>query len=191
MENIVPQVEEVNIFGRDQLPWCDATFKATKYKPWLNEDDSKDVLFVSVHGYGARSLMGHGAFYPGSGRTRVPEVGGTGANGVSQAASETAESATAAEGGESGASSSNNQPPALVLDVGMHLIDPTESIPGENRVEWRKTMRDVVLPRVARFKPDLILISAGFDAHKKDCINMGYIGKSPSPWMMHDTMLFH
>ena len=65
VENIVPQVEEVNLFGREQLPWCDATFKATKYKPWLNEDDSKDVLFVSVHGYGARNLMGQGAFYPG------------------------------------------------------------------------------------------------------------------------------
>lgn len=65
MENIVPQVEEVNLFGREQLPWCDATFKATKYKPWLNEDDSKDVLFVSVHGFGARNLMGQGAFYPG------------------------------------------------------------------------------------------------------------------------------
>ena len=27
-----------------------------------------------------------------------------------------------------------------------------------------------------RFKPDLILISAGFDAHKKDDINHRYIG---------------
>jgi len=27
------------------------------------------------------------------------------------------------------------------------------------------------LPAVARFKPDIIFISAGFDAHKKDDIN--------------------
>lgn len=29
---------------------------------------------------------------------------------------------------------------------------------------------------MARFKPDFILVSAGFDAHKKDDINCHYIG---------------
>jgi acetoin utilization deacetylase AcuC-like enzyme len=33
-----------------------------------------------------------------------------------------------------------------------------------------------VLPALVKFDPDLILISAGFDAHKKDVINFGYIG---------------
>jgi acetoin utilization deacetylase AcuC-like enzyme len=33
-----------------------------------------------------------------------------------------------------------------------------------------------VLPALVAFNPDLILISAGFDAHKKDVINFGYIG---------------
>ncbi len=29
---------------------------------------------------------------------------------------------------------------------------------------------------MVRFKPDLILVSAGFDAHRKDDINYAYIG---------------
>lgn len=33
-----------------------------------------------------------------------------------------------------------------------------------------------ILPALVKFKPDLILISAGFDAHKKDDINFRYIG---------------
>ena len=33
-----------------------------------------------------------------------------------------------------------------------------------------------ILPAVVRFKPDLILVSAGFDAHRKDEINYAYIG---------------
>ena len=32
------------------------------------------------------------------------------------------------------------------------------------------------MPAVVRFKPDLILVSAGFDAHRKDDINYAYIG---------------
>ena len=33
-----------------------------------------------------------------------------------------------------------------------------------------------IMPAVVRFKPDLILVSAGFDAHRKDEINYAYIG---------------
>jgi hypothetical protein len=33
--------------------------------------------------------------------------------------------------------------------------------------------RDEIFPRLMTFKPDLIFISAGFDAHKKDTINSG------------------
>jgi acetoin utilization deacetylase AcuC-like enzyme len=33
-----------------------------------------------------------------------------------------------------------------------------------------------VLPALVHFNPDLILVSAGFDAHKKDTINFHYIG---------------
>ena len=35
--------------------------------------------------------------------------------------------------------------------------------------------RDEIFPRLMTFQPDMIFISAGFDAHKKDTINAGYI----------------
>ena len=43
-----------------------------------------------------------------------------------------------------------------------------------SRQEWRHSWRDVVLPRLRAFHPDLIIISAGFDAHAKDSINGGF-----------------
>ncbi len=42
---------------------------------------------------------------------------------------------------------------------------------------WRRAWRDKILPAVADFKPDIIIVSAGFDAHRKDFMNSGYIGK--------------
>ena len=41
---------------------------------------------------------------------------------------------------------------------------------------WRRAWRDKVLPALARFEPDFIFISAGFDAHRKDHLNHRYIG---------------
>jgi acetoin utilization deacetylase AcuC-like enzyme len=41
---------------------------------------------------------------------------------------------------------------------------------------WRRAWRDKVLPAVAAHKPDLILVSAGFDAHRKDGINHRFVG---------------
>ncbi len=40
--------------------------------------------------------------------------------------------------------------------------------PMAGSVEFRRAFSDVVLPQLAKFQPDLILISAGFDAHEKD-----------------------
>lgn len=57
-------------FGEVQTP---------RYKPWYDKEDASNVLFVSVHGYGPRErrlahLMPQAAFYPGTGRTVIPEV---------------------------------------------------------------------------------------------------------------------
>lgn len=41
---------------------------------------------------------------------------------------------------------------------------------------WRRAWRDKILPALVRFQPDLIFISAGFDAHRKDSINNRFIG---------------
>lgn len=43
--------------------------------------------------------------------------------------------------------------------------------PGAHVPMWKRAWRDKILPAIARFKPDIIFISAGFDAHRKDDIN--------------------
>lgn len=60
----------------------------------------------------------------------------------------------------------------LILDVGVRLPEVNNAM---YRSEWRNYFRDDIFPRLSAFQPDLILISAGFDAHKKDMINGGYI----------------
>ncbi len=44
------------------------------------------------------------------------------------------------------------------------------------RRAWRAIMSMVVLPRLRSFQPDLIVVSAGFDAHRADSLNLGYLG---------------
>ena len=55
------------------------------------------------------------------------------------------------------------------------LPESTETTAGEYRHQWRNYFRDEIFPRLMALKPDMIFISAGFDAHKKDVINSGYI----------------
>lgn len=253
------------------------------YKPWHSEQDSNNVMFVSVHGYGPRErglehMLPMAAFYPGTGRTVIPEVplakGGNGAAAEASAArgegsvpvavedaeqptrvSETMDLGDEAhrerggqrdddqaeeegdddsdgsyeddkdqEDGESellralqaGAAQISSgdgvhrrvletrrmystfaQPastaavdpqkphdiPALILDIGVSL--PDGSSDGEDRgkvldelhyrIQWRRYFREQIFPRLVDFAPDMIFISAGFDAHKKDGINGGYI----------------
>ena len=40
--------------------------------------------------------------------------------------------------------------------------------PGEGAPEFREAFRELILPAIETFAPDLILISAGFDAHRRD-----------------------
>ena len=40
--------------------------------------------------------------------------------------------------------------------------------PGSGSTEFRAAMSDIILPALATFRPDFILISAGFDAHHED-----------------------
>lgn len=48
--------------------------------------------------------------------------------------------------------------------------------PGVKANLWRRSWRDKILPAVVNFAPDLILVSAGFDAHRKDDINFHFVG---------------
>jgi acetoin utilization deacetylase AcuC-like enzyme len=40
--------------------------------------------------------------------------------------------------------------------------------PGDGTADFREAMRERILPAIRAFAPDLILISAGFDAHRRD-----------------------
>lgn len=59
---------------------------------------------------------------------------------------------------------------------GPRIINVGIKGPKSERALWKRAWRDKILPAVANHKPDLILISAGFDAHAKDDMNSGYIG---------------
>jgi acetoin utilization deacetylase AcuC-like enzyme len=59
------------------------------------------------------------------------------------------------------------QPPK-VLNVGLDA--------SADRMAWRDAMIRVVLPKLSAFHPNIILVSAGFDAHVKDEMNHGYLG---------------
>lgn len=54
---------------------------------------------------------------------------------------------------------------------GPRLIEVGISGPGAHPALWRRAWRDKILPALVNFNPDIIMVSAGFDAHRKDVIN--------------------
>lgn len=64
----------------------------------------------------------------------------------------------------------------LILNVGLGVNhDGGSASASVSRLKWRSALRDRVLPALRAFDPDLIFLSAGFDAHKKERVNWGYI----------------
>ena len=68
-----------------------------------------------------------------------------------------------------------NRVDPLILDIGVPLPESEDVSNAEYRHMWRNYFRDRIFPHLVEFRPDFIFISAGFDAHKKDGINSGYI----------------
>ena len=62
-----------------------------------------------------------------------------------------------------------------IINCGLELPKASD-ISGMQRVDMRDAYRKRVLPKLMEFKPDMIFISAGFDAHRKDSMNFGYVG---------------
>ena len=62
-----------------------------------------------------------------------------------------------------------------IINCGLGL-PARDAVPGMQRLELRDTYRKKILPRLREFDPDIIFISAGFDAHRKDTMNFGYVG---------------
>jgi hypothetical protein len=89
--------------------------------------------------------------------------------------------------------------PPLILDIGVPLPGRSAADAGgadrgkileelSYRIQWRRYFREEIFPRLLEFGPDMIFISAGFDAHKKDTINGGYIALVSEPtasWPSH------
>jgi len=62
-----------------------------------------------------------------------------------------------------------------IIDIGLQLPDQADTH-GMQRVDLRDAYRKTILPYLMKFKPEVIFISAGFDAHKRDTMNFGYVG---------------
>lgn len=168
-------------------PWSEGTQIFPTYKPWRDMDDPENIFFASVQGFGPK-MPGMEAFvYPGSGATRdsrenggEQETNGTGDDDDAIAIHNnstiptTTTTYTIDEDPDKEFTTKDdeeNPPPDAprVIDVGIPGFGPRASL-------WRRAWRDKILPALVKFNPDMIFISAGFDAHKKDEINFSYIG---------------
>ena len=147
-------------------PYIEGSITVPTYRPWLDETDHDEVFFASVHGYG----RGRGfSFYPGSGPTDDNR------NPAGEEMLPTEEHAAWDEEGiiedpmtvaQARQESSATGALPWVVDIGME----GKGKKSERGAAWRRVWRGKTLPAIAAFKPDLIIISAGFDAHAKDDI---------------------
>ena len=169
-----------------RTPFAVGALHTAGYKPWLDETDIDDVFFASTHGYGPRDRqpfyqMGGpvqgGWFYPASGetfRSRSLDGGGGGGSGKPEVPPlhDFLLSQTWTRLGED---YRNNC--CKIIDVGLSLPARDDTYGhGRQRLELRDAYRLNVLPALVEFDPDIIFISAGFDAHRRDTMNFGYVG---------------
>jgi acetoin utilization deacetylase AcuC-like enzyme len=170
IRSLLPQIEK----GMIRTPFATGEISTSSYRPWLDETDIQDVFFASTHGYGNRGFDQPGWFYPGSGKTHFSDAVTKPAFVETPNTAEFILSQTWARMGEESIMNC-----CKVINVGLDLPEPDVDIQSRNmkqRLELRDTYRKVILPRLHEFDPDLIFISAGFDAHRKDTMNFGYVG---------------
>ncbi|MDB5589907.1 histone deacetylase family protein [Enterovirga sp.] len=60
--------------------------------------------------------------------------------------------------------------------------------PGQGGVEFREAMTAKILPRIEAFGPDLVVISAGFDAHKSDPLGSLRFEADDFAWATRELM---
>eukprot|EP01036_Dinobryon_divergens_P026879 gene26878-35572_t len=143
-EEIVRNLSPRHVFL--PLPSSWAPVRKECYFPWLNEQDKDEVLFASIH------LFAESSFYPCSGEERD-------------------------------SASRLDEPDANIINIG---LTPVGDRPWDPKVraklmhsqreesckiaaqEFRSKVSALLLPRLKSFRPDLIFISAGFDAHVDD-----------------------
>lgn len=181
-------------------PYGKGTQTFPVYKPWCDETDRDNVFFASVQGYGPKGY-GIGAFvYPGSGATcdtkqlskhvdaEIDELNGSGDDGTSGdgkgVMSRGGAPITLGSSDQDTLSHIEEDPDGEFVYVGgemprtegPRIIDVGIPGPGHHVPMWKRSWRDKIFPALVKFDPDLIILSAGFDAHRKDDINFSYIG---------------
>jgi len=171
IRQLVPTVEKSLV----RTPFAVGELATQKYRPWLDETDVNDVFFASTHGYGPRGidaeLQQHGGwFYPASGKSYISDAVANPSLVESPNVGDFILSQTWTRMGEESRTNC-----CKVLNCGLALPS-RDAVPGLQRLELRDTYRKTVLPRLREFDPDIIFISAGFDGHKKDTMNFGYVG---------------
>ncbi len=68
-------------------------------------------------------------------------------------------------------------------------LDPDTGLPpGSGSGEFRATIADIVLPALSRFRPDFVLVSAGFDAHRADPLAALELVEDDYAWVTRAVM---
>ncbi|ETV65674.1 hypothetical protein H257_17669 [Aphanomyces astaci] len=129
-----------------ETPFVSGTHRTHQYKPWRSEEDVSNVFFCSIHGYGPKDPKQE--FPPGqyAGAWFYPGSG------------ESTDKPT-----------DKDQP--IIINVGLPYQRGNLA-----RQEWRRVLRSDILPQLVAFEPDLIFLSAGFDGHRSENVNWGYVG---------------
>jgi len=174
IRQLVPNTEKTNL----QLPFASGQFETSRYHPWLDETDIHNVFFASTHGFGPRDIrfsdhvQPHqgGWFYPASGKGIITDAISSPSKVENPSLADFLQSQTWTRMSE--VSRLNC---CKVINVGLDLPRPND-VPGMQRVEVRDSYRKKIIPHLIDFDPDLIFISAGFDAHRRDSMNFGYVG---------------
>lgn len=149
---------------------------SSRYRPWLDETDCENVFFASTHGYGPRGpeIGEHhgpqGWFYPASGKTQTSDAIRNPNSVETPNLSEFILSQTWTRMSEEAKANC-----CMIINCGLGLPS-RDALPGMQRLELRDTYRKKIFPALRDFDPDIIFVSAGFDAHKKDTMNFGYVG---------------
>eukprot|EP00980_Cylindrotheca_fusiformis_P021196 scaffold8150_cov118-Cylindrotheca_fusiformis.AAC.5 len=171
IRQLVPAVEKSIV----RTPFAVGELAAPRYRPWLDESDIHNVFFASTHGYGPRGIefadtTQGGWFYPASGESHVSDSIKNPSMVEAPNMTDFLLSQTWTRMGEDARSNC-----CKIMNCGLGLPS-RDAIPGMQRLEVRDTYRKRILPHLREFDPDIIFVSAGFDAHKKDSMNFGYVG---------------
>eukprot|EP00522_Entomoneis_paludosa_P010281 CAMPEP_0172442002 /NCGR_PEP_ID=MMETSP1065-20121228/2480_1 /TAXON_ID=265537 /ORGANISM="Amphiprora paludosa, Strain CCMP125" /LENGTH=1034 /DNA_ID=CAMNT_0013191647 /DNA_START=121 /DNA_END=3225 /DNA_ORIENTATION=+ len=170
IRQLVPVTEKTSI----RTPFAFGEMSSCNYRPWLDETDIQNVFFASTHGYGNRGYEQPGWFYPASGKTHVSESITHPAMVENPNLTDFLSSQTWARMGEDSKANC-----CKIINVGLELPENSSDPQGRSmkqRLDLRDVYRTKILPHLREFDPDLIFISAGFDAHRKDTMNFGYVG---------------